>query len=123
DLAKRKLVPALWHLHQAGYLPDKYAVVGFSRTEMSDQAYQEAMLKGLQEAVKDEAKIGPDDPVVRSLYYCAGNNDDAAAFARLKARIEAIEKERGLPGNRLFYLSVAPEFFATIIKQLDATGL
>ena len=109
DLAKRKLVPALHQLETAGFLPQKYAVVGFSRTEMTDEAYREGMLTALKElgGVKD-AKA--DDKLVSSLYYQAGNNDDAASFQKLRARLEEIEKKNGLPGNRLFYLSVSPEF-------------
>jgi glucose-6-phosphate 1-dehydrogenase len=38
DLSKRKLIPALYQLQNAGYLPDRYAVVGFSRTPMANEA-------------------------------------------------------------------------------------
>src|SRR4029079_886155 len=51
DLAKRKLIPALYHLQAGGYLPERYAVVGFSRTPMSDDAYREGMLGALREQV------------------------------------------------------------------------
>ena len=122
DLAKRKLVPALWELEKAGFLPEKYAVVGFSRTGMSDEAYREAMLGALRElgGAKDATPV---DRLVQSLHYQAGNNDDLESFRALRTRLEAIEKERGLPGNRLYYLSVSPEFFPVIVQQLGAAGL
>ena len=121
DLAKRKLVPALYQLAAGGYLPEKYAVVGFSRSEMSDDAYRSGMLEGLKQHASET--IGADDDVVKSLHYVAGNADDLASFKRLDARLREIEKERGLPGNRLYYLSVAPEFFGTIIENLGAAGM
>jgi glucose-6-phosphate 1-dehydrogenase len=76
DLSKRRLIPALYHLPEAGYLPDRYAVVGFSRTDMTDAAYQESMLKALQEQVKDGASlVKADNPFVSALHYQAGNSD------------------------------------------------
>jgi glucose-6-phosphate 1-dehydrogenase len=122
DLARRKLVPALYQLQKGGFLPDKYAVIGFARTEMSDAAYSDAMGKALQEAVPKEELSG-DVPLLKVLRYQAGNNDDVESFKKLKTKLEAVERELGLPGNRLFYLSVAPEFFGTIIENLKAAGL
>jgi glucose-6-phosphate 1-dehydrogenase len=124
DLSKRKLIPALYQLQRAGYLADRYAVVGFSRTKMTDEAYRDAMLKALQEQVEGGAQaVGADDQLVRSLHYQAGSNDDMQSFKDLKERLEKIEKDNKLPGNRLFYLSVAPSFFPIIVKNLRAAGL
>jgi glucose-6-phosphate 1-dehydrogenase len=124
DLGKRKLIPALYHLQAARYLPERYAVIGFSRTPMSDEEYRAKMLEVLQQRIQDGGgRVGADDPLVNALYYCAGNNDDLETFKRLKAKVEAVEKERDLPGNRLFYLSVAPEFFPVIIRNIAAAGL
>jgi glucose-6-phosphate 1-dehydrogenase len=124
DLSKRKLVPALYQLQDAGYLPDRYAVVGFSRTEMTDEAYRADMLKELGEYVKDGVTTpSADHPLIRALYYQAGNADQPESFQKLRAKLEKLDKELDLPGNRLFYLSVAPEFFATIVQNLTAAGL
>jgi glucose-6-phosphate 1-dehydrogenase len=124
DLGKRKLIPALYHLQAAHYLPDRYVVIGFSRTPMSDQDYRTKMLEVLRQHVEDGGEgIGTDDPLVQALYYSPGDNDDLETFERLKAKIEAVEKERGLPGNRLFYLSIAPEFFPVVIRNIAAAGL
>lgn len=124
DLSKRKLIPALYHLQNAGCLPDRYVVVGFSRTPMSDEAYRDSMRKALQkQGVEGADEIEAGHPLVRALYYQPGNADDLDSFARLKARLETLEQERKLPGNRLFYLSVAPAHFTPIIGNLCAAGL
>jgi glucose-6-phosphate 1-dehydrogenase len=123
DLAKRKLLPALYHLQAGGYMPERYAVVGFSRTPLSDDAYRESMLAALREQVKGETPVPADNPIIQALHYQAGDADNPATFQALKTRLEAIEKERGLPGHRLFYLSVAPEFFPLILENLAAAGL
>jgi glucose-6-phosphate 1-dehydrogenase len=121
DLAKRKLIPALYQLQQGGYLPERYAVIGVSRTPMTDDAYREAMLGALRE--RAGAAVAADDPLVQALHYQAGDVDDAASFQALRAKIDALEQARRLPGNRLFYLSVAPSFFPIIVRQLAAAGL
>lgn len=124
DLSKRKLIPALYQLQAAGYLPDRYAVVGFSRTPMSDEVYRESMRTALQEQLPNEGHtVTADNQLIQALHYHPGSNDDLAAFASLKERLEQLERERGLPENRLFYLSVAPEFFTIIIQNLCAAGL
>jgi glucose-6-phosphate 1-dehydrogenase len=122
DLSRRKLVPALYYLQRAGYLPDRYAVVGFSRTAMSDEAYRDSMREALQEQVED-GEVQADNPLINALHYQPGNADDAESFKKLKDKLERLDDERNLPGNRLFYLSVAPEFFTTIIRNLCTAGL
>ncbi|MGD9765679.1 MAG: glucose-6-phosphate dehydrogenase [Candidatus Binatia bacterium] len=121
DLARRKLIPALYHLHRSSCLPARFAVIGMARTEQSDEAYRAGMLQALRERVGQD--VSEDDPLIRSLYYIAGDADDPKAFAALRDKIEAVEREHQLPGNRLYYLSVAPAFFAVIVKQLAAAGL
>ena len=125
DLAQRKLIPALYHLQADGFLPERYAVVGFSRTPMSDTAYRDKMTTALKEHLaKDAAKrLLAGNPLVKALYYQAGDNDNPASFAGLKQRLQELDKSLNLPGNRLFYLSVSPEFFPIIIKQLGQAGL
>jgi glucose-6-phosphate 1-dehydrogenase len=121
DLTKRKLVPALHQLGRSGYLPERYAIIGFSRTEMTDAAFASSMVEALEKT--PEAQTEQTSALARILRYQSGSNGDPASFSRLKAKIEAVEKELGLPGNRLFYLSVAPEFFAPIIRHLSQAGL
>ena len=124
DLSKRKLIPALYHLRSAGYLPERYAVVGFSRTPMTDQTYRESMLEVLRQNVQDgAADVKTDDPLVNALHYQPGDADDTEAFGRLKERLDTLERERGLDGNRLFYLAVAPEFFPVVVRNLAVAGL
>jgi glucose-6-phosphate 1-dehydrogenase len=123
DLAKRKLVPALYQLGRAGYLPDRYAIIGVSRTPLSDDAYRDAMREALAARFADGGGIPADDPVVGALHYQPGDADDPATFAALRAKIDDLERARELPGNRLFYLSVAPALFPVIIAQLARAGL
>ena len=124
DLAHRKLIPALYHLHKDGHLPERYAVVGFSRTPMSDDQFRADIVKSLKEVLgKEDGGDLAHHPLIQSLYYQAGNNDDAKSFAGLKQRLQELDQKHNIPGNRLFYLSVAPNFFPVIVKQLGAGGM
>jgi glucose-6-phosphate 1-dehydrogenase len=121
DLAKRKLIPALYQLHEAGYLPDRYCVVGVSRTPYSDDAYR-AQMRGALEACAGRS-VPPSHPLLAALHYHAGSADDPATIAALRERLESLERTHELPGHRLFYLSVAPELFPLIVSQLSAARL
>src|SRR4026208_1919700 len=82
DLSKRKLIPALYHLQNDGHLPDRYAVVGFSRTPMTDEAYRESMRKAIQEGLEgnEKGEVPVNHQTVQSLYYQAGDNDKPESF-------------------------------------------
>src|SRR5258706_5345860 len=118
DLSKRKLIPALYQLQAAGYLPDRYAVIGFSRTPMSDEQYREAMRSELQRRSGDGAgasttdasgaTVAADDPLIRALHYQPGNNDDRESFLQLKERLDHLDAELGPGVNAMVYLSYAP---------------
>ena len=124
DLTRRKLVPALYHLAHAGLLPDSFAVVGFARRPWSHAKFREEMNRGVSEF----SRMGPVDPEEWErfgplLEYFEGAFDDPAAYARLAERLATLDRERGLLGNRLFYLAVPPSEIATILHRLKGAGL
>ena len=124
DLAQRKLIPALYHLQCGKYMTDQCAVIGFSRSPMSDEAYCGKMVASLRETLGAKTPCDiTDSPIIKNLHYVAGDNDDAASFQRLKEKLLELEKAQNMPGNRLFYLSVSPSFFPIIVKQLSDAGL
>lgn len=122
DLSRRKLIPALYYLYQGGFLPKQIAIVGFSRTPMSDDAFRDIMLKGLSELVDDNSDLA-NHPLVKSLHYVAGNSTNLDSYNELQARLKELEVQYQLPGNRLYYLSVAPKLFTPIIQHLSQAGM
>jgi glucose-6-phosphate 1-dehydrogenase len=124
DLTRRKLLPALYSLTRDRLLPARFAVLGFGRLPLTDEAFREEMRRGCEEF----ARRRPIDDALwaafaRNVFYQQGAYDDPAAFQRLKVRLEEIEHTLGLPGNRVFYLSTPPSTFAPVIRSLGQAEL
>ena len=122
DLTKRKLLPALFHLEQAGLLPKEFAVVGVARRPLEDEFVKD-MREGIVKSGDVEESDPKLDPFVAKLRYHALNFDDAAGYKALKALLEKMDAEQGTQGNRLYYLATAPEYFSDITGQLGAQGM
>src|SRR5437868_4862332 len=124
DLAKRKLIPALYRLVQERLLPAEFAIIGLGRTAMTDEEFREKMKQAVLEF--SEAK-SVDEEVWQSfaggMRFLPSNIDRPECYADLAKMLEQVDRERGTQGNRLFYLSVAPEFYAEAVKQLGEAGL
>ena len=124
DLAKRKVIPALFDLASHNSLGPRYAVAGFARTPMDDDSFRTAAA----DAAKTLSEVGEIDPAVwndfaSNLYYSPGDYGDQEAYARLARRLAELDASKGLGGNRLFYLSTPPEVYVDIIDQLGRAGL
>ena len=122
DLTKRKLLPALFHLRQAGLLPRQFAIVGVARRPLGDE-FAADMREGVVDFGGADASDSDLDEFVGHIGYYALNFGDPASYAGLKAELARIGKEKGIGAKRLFYLATAPEFFAGIIENLGAQGM
>src|SRR6202167_3578489 len=122
DLTKRKLLPALFHLRQNNLLPDKFSIVGAARRALGDE-FAADMRDGILKVGGADSNDPKLDEFVKDISYFPLNFDDPASYTGLKAELERIDKEKGLSGDRLFYLATAPEFFAGIVENLGAQGM
>jgi glucose-6-phosphate 1-dehydrogenase len=124
DLAKRKVVPAMYDLANHHALGPKYAIVGFARTPMTDESFRAA----LGEAAKTMSEVGPIDlqkwsDFASNLQYHSGEYGNPDDFTKLAKHLEELESSKKLCGNRLFYLSTPPEVYPQIVEQLGLAGL
>ena len=124
DLAKRKVIPAMYDLAIHNSLGARYAILGFARTAMTDEAFRSTV----GEAAKSISEVGPIDPkqwddFASNLYYQSGDYGNPEAYAQLAKRLVEIEAAKNLGNNRLFYLSTPPEVYKDIIEQLGRAGL
>jgi glucose-6-phosphate 1-dehydrogenase len=124
DLAKRKVLPAMYDLAQHNSLGERYAIVGFARTPMTSESFRS--MAG--EAAKTISEVGPIDPAkwndfASNLYYSHGDYADQNSYAELAKFLQSLDAEKNLGGNRLFYLSTPPEVYPHIVEQLGRAGL
>jgi glucose-6-phosphate 1-dehydrogenase len=123
DLARRKLLPAIYNLAHEGALPERFNLIGCSRSEMAHEAFSQQAA----DAIRQFSRRAPDETVLTELLsnvrYVAGTFDQDGVYADLTQHLEEFDDAAGQPLNRAFYLSTAPEFFPVIIEQLGAHGL
>jgi glucose-6-phosphate 1-dehydrogenase len=119
DLARRKLLPALYDLAVHGCLAPRFRLVGYSRTEMSDDEFRKRAAEFLPKTGGPE-KL---DEFLKHLSYFSGDYDDLGAFQRLSKRLDEVDKEGDLHGNRLFYLATPPDVYLKIIEQIGKADL
>jgi glucose-6-phosphate 1-dehydrogenase len=124
DLTKRKLLPSLYRLAYERRLPQGFAVLGISRTAMSDDDFRSKM----EASVKEFLENSPFDQALwddfaRGLFYVAGDVGDSGLYERLRMRLEEVANERQTNGNVLFYLSTQPSHYAPASEGLGAAGL
>jgi glucose-6-phosphate 1-dehydrogenase len=121
DLTSRKLIPALYQLHRKKRLPPDTKIVGFSRTDFSDDAWREQLAESTHEfADKDfDSKLWAE--FAANIHYHAGDIAKDEDFVALRAALEKIEG--GKPSPRVYYLATAPQFYLDAVNRLGANGL
>ena len=122
DLNKRKLIPALYSLSRDRLLPNAFAVVGYARRPLPEWVPE------MREACNQFARKRPVeadvwDHLAEGMSYVQGEFDNLDHYKALKEHLEKIDRERGTQGNRVFYLSTPPSYYATIIEHLGKAGL
>ncbi len=124
DLTKRKLMPALYRLAFEGRLAPGFAVVGISRTAMSNDDFRERMRESVAKYLEDSPF---DEDLWRSfaqgLFYMAGDVGDQAMYERLAGLLTEVQQARQTAGNALFYLSTQPSQYAPVAEGIGAAGI
>ena len=116
DLTKRKLIPALFDLHLQDLLPEKFAVLGASRTKLSNEDFREKADEYLPENENVEK-------FKKLLFYEPVSPFESKDFGKLKNRLETLSTERNIEANYVFYLSTPPSVYGEISKNLSEAGL
>ena len=123
DLSRKKLMPAIYDLANRGLLPPGFALTGFARRDWATQDFGQVVY----EAVKAHART----PFVQTVWdrlaegfrFVQGSFDDDESFDRLEDTVRELDRERGTNGNHAFYLSIPPDAFPVVCKQLSRSGL
>jgi glucose-6-phosphate 1-dehydrogenase len=118
DLARRKLLPALYNLHLDGLLPPRFAIVGAGRRDNSDEDYRAFARDGIRAFSRRGIDEGRWRTFAEGIFFVNVDFAQPGAFPSLGAKLDTVEHERGLPGNRIYYLATPPGMFVPIVEQL-----
>jgi glucose-6-phosphate 1-dehydrogenase len=123
DLARKKLMPAIYDLANRGLLPPGFSLVGFARRDWANEDFARIV----HDAVREHARTPFREEVWKQLAsgfrFVPGDFSDDVAFERLRETVDDLDRERGTGGNHAFYLSIPPKFFSDVVGQLKEHGL
>lgn len=124
DLAARKLIPAYYQLFSQRRLPPEFTLVGVARREWTHDSYRAKMRAAVEEFAPHT--LGTQalwDDFASRLFYFPLDIGDPESYLKLKTFLEELDRSKGTRGNRIFYLAVAPNFYAEAIQQLGAASM
>ncbi len=123
DLARKKLMPALYDLANRGLLPPGFSLVGFARRNWEHEDFAQVTYEAVKEHARTPFRETVWQQMSEGIRFVPGEFDDDAAFETLAETVRQLDRERGTGGNYAFYLSIPPKFFPVVIQQLQRSGL
>src|SRR5688572_27290636 len=123
DLARKKLIPAVYDLANRGLLPPGFVVLGFARRDWGDGDFETIAKAAAQKHARTPWSEDVWARVHGNIKFVPGSFEDDTAFDQLAQTLDELHKTHGIPGNAAFYLSIPPAAFPIVLKQLGRTGM
>ena len=122
DLTKRKLIPSLFDLFEQNLMPENIAIVGASRSNISDDDFRKILSEGIKQYAlsKDNSEM---DKFLNCIYYQSLDANSLDSFRELKSKINEIRKSKSISENTVYYLSTPPSLYSLIPEKLSEVGL
>ena len=118
DLAKKKVLPAIFSLYYDRHLPENFRVFGYARSKMTNEEFKDKIRESLPCRISaagncDEVM----DAFLDRMHYVSGLYDDPKDFKALDAAMAAEEATMGTKAMRIFYLSIPPSIFVPVAQN------
>lgn len=123
DLARKKLMPAIYDLANRGLLPPGFSLVGFARRDWEDEDFGKIVHDSVREHARTPFRESVWSHLAEGLRFIPGEFTDDEAFDELARTVKDLDAARGTGGNAAFYLSIPPSMFPVVCEQLDRSGL
>jgi glucose-6-phosphate 1-dehydrogenase len=123
DLARKKLMPAVYDLANRGLLPPGFGLVGFARRDFTNQDFAQVVHDSVKEHARTPFREEVWQQLAEGFRFVPGDLTDDAAFERLRETVDELDVSRGTGGNHAFYLSIPPGLFPQVVQQLAEHGL
>lgn len=123
DLARKKLLPAIYDLANRGLLHPAFALTGFARRDWSPRDFEDYVRSSIEAHSRTGFNEGTWNQLRSGLRFVSGTFDDPGAYRQLAETVAELDSSRGTGGNHAFYLSIPPSYFPVVAKHLSDTGL
>jgi glucose-6-phosphate 1-dehydrogenase len=123
DLARKKLLPAVYDLANRGLLPPAFVVLGFARRDWGHGDFEALARECAQQHARTPWREEVWARLTSNIRFVAGSFEDDAAFDTLARTLDDLRASHGIPGNAAFYLSIPPAAFPVVLKQMGRTGI
>ncbi len=123
DLARKKVVPAIYDLANRGLLAPNFALVGFARREWDDEDFANEVQQAVKAHSRTPFRQAIWDRLAEGCRFVEGTFDDDASFAKLAEILDKLDADRGIGGNHAFYYAIPPKSFPNVCEQLAKAGL
>jgi glucose-6-phosphate 1-dehydrogenase len=123
DLARKKIMPAIYDLANRGLLPPGFGLVGFARRQWDDEDFAQEVHDAVREYARTPFREDVWAQLSEGIRFVEGDISDPAAYRELTRVVEEVDQQRGTLGNHAFYLSIPPGMFPTVLEHLKSSGL
>ncbi len=123
DLAKRKLFPALYNLMSGCFLPERFAIVGLDRLEMTTEEFRVRLDRVIGDYLPSDVDRSVWQALSERVHYLPGNFQEGLTYRRLNDLLQQVDAAAGTGGNYIFYMATNPSLFGQIVTQLGQYGL
>lgn len=124
DLTSRKLVPALYNLFLDGWMPENFKVIGLGRTQQSDDQFRGSLLEDINKFSRSgKAQSEKWKAFATHLDFQASDIKEDKTYQEIGERIKKVGGEWKADPCVIYYLAVAPRFFAPIAESLSKHNL
>ena len=123
DLTRRKLLPAIYNLAEAGLLPERFAIVGVARPPIDESSYRQQMRERVADAEGEPLEADKWKRIEERLHYVSGEFHDERLYQSLEKTLNEVGARNSIPPNYLFYFAIPPDLFATVADCLAQSGL
>lgn len=122
DLMRRKLTPGLFHLYERENLPPLFQVIGFSRDQLTLEAFRAMVTDILKEKVPRSSETTRNN-FAKFFIYQQGLFEENEGYHNMASYLGQKDGEWKVCANKLFYIATSPQYYETIFRKLASSGL
>ncbi|MDO4251806.1 MAG: glucose-6-phosphate dehydrogenase [Rothia sp. (in: high G+C Gram-positive bacteria)] len=119
DLARKKLLPAVYDLANRGLLPPSFGLVGFGRRDWTNQEFCQQVRQSVEKYCRTTFREDVWRQFSAGIRFVQGAFDDDQAYENLKEVLAELNQNQGTQDNNAFYLSIPPKAFEQVLKKLS----